>query len=130
MPDNHFVGCLYQLYLHARGERVYNTMQPELTAALQTVTHAIEQQLIHLPIAVRISRLRLLGSQLIHSVGDWYYQRQRGETLPPTLELATTLIDFIVGGLLAPVSPPRATSGTNLSRPVRAKNPTKDNRHE
>jgi AcrR family transcriptional regulator len=120
VPDSHFVGCLYQLYLHTRGERVYSNMQPEFTAALETVTNAIEQQLIDLPIGVRIGRLRLMGSQLVHSVGDWYYQRERGEALAPTVELAATLIDFIAGGLRAPVSKRLAKSTTNSSRRARA----------
>jgi len=104
VPNSHFIGCLYQLYLRARGERVYSTLPPELTAALETVTTAIERCLIELPLKVRIARLRLMGSQLIHSVGDWYYQRERGEALAPIAELAATLIDFMAGGLAAPVS--------------------------
>jgi AcrR family transcriptional regulator len=105
VPDSHFIGCLYQLYLRARGERVYSNLNPELTAGLDAVTAAIERCLIQLPLSVRIGRLRLMGSQLIHSVGDWYYQRGRGETLAPIGELAATLIDFMAGGLAAPVSP-------------------------
>ncbi|HSB97245.1 MAG TPA: helix-turn-helix domain-containing protein [Spongiibacteraceae bacterium] len=104
VSDSHFIGCLYQLYLRARGERVYSTLAPELTAALETVTAAIERCLIELPLKVRIARLRLMGSQLIHSAGDWYYQRERGEDLAPIAELAATLIDFMAGGLAAPVS--------------------------
>jgi AcrR family transcriptional regulator len=105
VPNSHFIGCLYQLYLRARGERVYSTLRPELTVALETVTAAIERRLIELPLTVRIGRLRLMGSQLIHSVGDWYYQRERGESLAPITELTATLIDFMAGGLAAPVSP-------------------------
>lgn len=108
-PDSHFVGCLYQLYLRARGERVYSNLQPEYTAALTAVTAAIERRMIDLPLAVRVGRLRLMGSQLIHSVGDWYYQRERGEALAPAAELAATLVDFLAGGLLAPVSKPPST---------------------
>ncbi len=109
--DSHFVGCLYQLYLRARGDRVYSNLPPEYTAALNAVTTTIERRLHDLPAAVRIGRLRLMGSQLIHSVGDWYYQRERGEKLAPVEELAGTLVDFLAGGLLAPVSrPDRATT--------------------
>lgn len=109
--DSHFVGCLYQLYLRARGDRVYSNLPPEYTAALNAVTTTIEKQMRDLPVAVRIRRLRLMGSQLIHSVGDWYYQRERGEKLAPVAELAGTLVDFLAGGLLAPVSrPARATA--------------------
>lgn len=107
-PDSHFIGCLYQLYLRARGERVYSTMPAELTAALHAVTHRIEQQMTAIPLAARVPRLQLMGSQLIHSAGDWYYQRERGEALAPVETLAGTLVDFLAGGLLAPVStPPR-----------------------
>jgi AcrR family transcriptional regulator len=102
--DSHFVGCLYQLYLRARGDRVYSNLPPEYTAALTKVTKTIERRMTDLPAAVRFGRLRLMGSQLIHSVGDWYYQRERGEDLAPVAELAGTLVDFLAGGLLAPVT--------------------------
>ena len=105
VPDSHFVGCLYQLYVRARGEHVYNTLEPQFTAGLESVTTALERCLVKLPQKVRIARLRLMASQLIHSVGDWYYQRERGESIAPVPELAETLIDFIAGGLMAPVSP-------------------------
>lgn len=117
VADSHFVGCLYQLYLHARGERVYSSLQPESTAALAAVTAAIERRMIDIPLTVRIGRLRLMGSQLIHSVGDWYYQRERGETLAPVAELAGTLVDFLAGGLLAPVSKPIAQPTAQKRRP-------------
>jgi AcrR family transcriptional regulator len=104
--DSHFVGCLYQLYLRARGDRVYSNLPPEYTAALTKVTKIIERRMSDLPAVVRFGRLRLMGSQLIHSVGDWYYQRERGEDLAPVAELAGTLVDFLAGGLLAPVTQP------------------------
>jgi AcrR family transcriptional regulator len=104
-PDSHFVGCLYQLYLRARGDQVYSNLPAEYTAALTAVTAAIERRMNDLPLAVRIGRLRLIGPQLIHSVGDWYYQRERGEALAPVAELAGMLVDFLAGGLLAPVTP-------------------------
>lgn len=105
-PDSHFVGCLYQLYLRARGERVYSNQRRELTAALNAVTAHIERHMTGIPPAIRRARLRLMGSQLIHSAGEWYYQRERGEPLAPVAELATALADFLGGGLLAAVSPP------------------------
>jgi AcrR family transcriptional regulator len=106
VPDSHFVGCLYQLYVRARGEQIYSTLEPQFTTGLETVTAAIERCLIELPLKVRIARLRLMASQLIHSVGDWYYQRERGDAIAPVAELAETLVDFIAGGLTAPVSAP------------------------
>jgi hypothetical protein len=57
-----------------------------------------------------------MGSQLIHSVGDWYYQRERGEPLAPVAELAGTLVDFLAGGLLAPVSKPSASAAKSRRR--------------
>lgn len=117
VPDSHFVGCLYQLYMHARGERVYSSLRPELTAALDAVIAAVAQQLTALPEEARANRLRLTALQLIHCAGDWYYQRERGESLAPTAELAASLIDFMAGGLMAPVSLPKPhTPATKRTR--------------
>lgn len=122
-PDSHFVGCLYQLYLRARGERVYANQPHEHTAALYAVTTAIGRHMAGLPAAVRAGRLALMASQLIHSVGDWYYRRERGESLPAAADLAATLVDFLAGGLLAPVSRQRSagqrTTGTSNKRTTR-----------
>jgi AcrR family transcriptional regulator len=109
-PDSHFVGCLYHLYLRARGEHVYRNLAPEYTAALTTASSALLCHMKHIPEAVRADRFRLMASQLIHSTGDWYYQRERGETLAPAAELTCTLVDFLAGGLLAPVTQPIAAS--------------------
>lgn len=103
-PDSHFVGFLQQLYSTARGDNVYANQAPELTSGLTRVSLGIAACLAHLPGEVRELRLRLMASQLVHSAGDWYYQRQRGEVRVALSLLSANLIDFLAGGLQAPVS--------------------------
>ena len=116
-PDSHFAGCLYQLYLRARGENVYRNLPPEYTAALMTASKALVRHMSDLPGETRENRLRLMASQLIHSVGDWYYQREHGDTLAAVDELSGLLVDFLAGGLLAPVTPRTTVRSRQRRRP-------------
>jgi hypothetical protein len=48
-----------------------------------------------------------MGSQLIYAVDEWDHQRRQGllELTPETLRRRiTNLVDYVVGGLSAPVS--------------------------
>lgn len=102
--DNHFVGCLQQLYIGERGERVYAGLPDDLTSALTRVSKAIAARLMHLPAAVRRARLSLMATQIIHSAAGWYFQRERGENIAPLAELQANLIDFLAGGLCSPMA--------------------------
>lgn len=115
--DSHFPGCLHQLYLRARGENVYSGLPPEYTAALVTASKALAGHMSELPAGIYERRIRLMASQLIHSVGDWYYQREHGERLAPVDDLAGTLVDFLAGGLLAPVTQRTTTVSRQRRRP-------------
>jgi AcrR family transcriptional regulator len=121
-PDNHFIGCLQQLYLGHRGERVYANLPGELTSGLDAVGAALDARLSHLPVGVRHQRLSLMAVQVIYSAATWYYQRERGDLGAPVALLSATLVDFLAGGLLAPVSAPssrrprRPASGTRKKR--------------
>jgi len=103
-PDSHFIGFMQQLYSTARGDNIYANQAPALTSGLDRVSLGLCGLLAELPPAVRELRLRLMGSQLVHSAADWYYQRERGEVLAPLPLMNANLIDFLAGGLLAPVS--------------------------
>jgi len=103
-PDNHFVGFLQQLYGMARGDNIYAGQPAALTSGLDRASAAIAACLAPLPQPVRELRLRLMGSQLVHSAADWYYQRERGERVPPLPLMTANLVDFLAGGLTAPVS--------------------------
>ena len=103
-PENHFVGCLQQLYLGERGERVYANLPAELTSGLDALGAALDTRLGHLPAAVRHQRLGLMAIQLIYSAAVWYYQRERKALHAPLASHAATLVDFLAGALLAPVS--------------------------
>jgi AcrR family transcriptional regulator len=105
-PDNHFIGCLQQLYIGKRGQKVYASLSPELTSGLDRVNTAIAALLVHVPLAVRNDRLGLMGVQIVYSAAGWYYQRERGEPVSPLPQLTANLIDFLAGGLCAPVSAP------------------------
>jgi AcrR family transcriptional regulator len=115
-PDNHFIGCLQQLYLGDRGERVYANLPSELTSGLDAVGEALDSRLGHLSAAVRHQRLSLMAVQVIYSAATWYYQRERGDLSAPVASLSATLVDFLAGGLLAPVSAP--PSSRHLRRPA------------
>jgi len=103
-PENHFVGCLQQLYLGERGERVYAHQPAALTSGLEAVGAAIEACLADVPRIVRHRRMSLMAVQLIYSAAVWYHQRERGELAESLDELASTLVDFLAGALRAPVA--------------------------
>jgi AcrR family transcriptional regulator len=103
-PQNHFIGCLHQLYLGERGDRVYAHLPAELTSGLDAIGAALDARLTHLPAVVRHRRLSLMGVQVIYSAAVSYYQRERGALDAPLASLSATLIDFLAGALLAPVS--------------------------
>jgi hypothetical protein len=116
-PDNHFIGCLQQLYIGKRGQKVYASLPRELTSGLERVNAAIGALLAHLPLAVRNDRLGLMGVQIVYSAAGWYYQRERGEPVSPLPQLTANLIDFLAGGLCAPVStPPRKRKPATAAR--------------
>src|SRR5262249_45584156 len=93
-PQNHFIGCLQQLYLGERGESVYAHLPAELTSGLDALFAALDARLSHLPTSIRHQRLSLLGVQIIYSAAVWYYQRERGALDAPLDSLSATLIDF------------------------------------
>jgi AcrR family transcriptional regulator len=113
-PHNHFVGCLQQLYLGERGESVYANLPAELTSALEAVGAALDARLHHLPTAVRHQRLGLMAIQVIYSAAAWYYQRERDALRTPLASLSATLVDFLAGALLAPISPRQAGRSRRL----------------
>jgi len=102
--DSHFVGFLQQLYGIRRGDNVYGHLPAELTAGLSRVSDGIARCLTQLPPPVRAQRLRLMALQLVHSAADWYYQREHGAEVAPLELMRADLIDFLAGGLTAPVS--------------------------
>jgi hypothetical protein len=55
-----------------------------------------------------------MAVQVIYSAAVWYYQRERGAPDAPLASLSATLIDFLAGALLAPmsVSPSRRRAPT------------------
>jgi AcrR family transcriptional regulator len=103
-PHNHFIGCLHQLYLGERGDKIYSHLPAELTSGLDAVGAALDARLSSLPAAVRHRRLSLMAVQVIYSAAVWYYQRERGALDAPLASLSATLSDFLAGALLAPVS--------------------------
>lgn len=111
-PDNHFIGCLQQLYMGERGGRVYASLPAELTSGLDAVSAALDARLDHLPTPLRHQRLTLMAVHLIYSAAVWYYQRERDGLEAPLETLSTTLIDYLAGGLLAPVSDATAPAST------------------
>jgi AcrR family transcriptional regulator len=117
-PENHFVGCLQQLYLGERGDRVYANLPATLTSGLDAVGAALDARLGHLPARVRHQRLSLMAVQVVYSAATWYYQRERGELSASLAFLSATLVDFLAGGLLAPVSKPPSPRSR---RPARAR---------
>jgi len=103
-PESHFIGFLQQLYSVRRGDNIYGHLPSELTSGLSRVSAGIAACLTHLPLTVRQQRLRLMAAQLVHSMADWYYQRERGTEVTPLALMSADLIDFLAGGLMAPVS--------------------------
>lgn len=124
LADSHFVGCLHQLYSRARGERVYANLEPALVTGIGRAVNGITPLLAHLPSEVVGARMLLFASQMIHSAADWYYQRERGEALAPVDAMVATLVDFIAGGLLAPVSSDISVQQLTPARPRRKVKPT------
>jgi len=107
-PHNHFVGCLHQLYLGERGERVYAHLPSELTSGLDAVGSALEARLRSVPAPERHRRLSLMAVQVVYSAAVWYYQRERGTLDAPLASLSATSVDFLGGALLATTSTPRS----------------------
>lgn len=106
-PDNHFIGCLQQLYTGERGERIYAHLPAPLTSGLDAVIAALDARLAHLPAALRRRRLSLMAVQVVYSAATWYHQRERGQLDATPAALTDTLVDFLAGALLAPISTPR-----------------------
>lgn len=103
-PNSHFVGCIEQIYSRVRGVRLYATLSADLTTGLERANSGLLALLEQLPKKLREVRLQLMASQIMHSAADWYYRRERGETLLPLDELIAALVDFTAAGLLAPLS--------------------------
>lgn len=103
-PESHWVGCLHQLFSRAHGMERFAAADPALNSGVMKVSAGLESCMAHLPQVIRYQRLSLMGTQIVHVSADYYYQRERGEALPPLGDIASALVDFLVGGLLAPVT--------------------------
>ncbi|HQR04555.1 MAG: TetR/AcrR family transcriptional regulator [Proteobacteria bacterium] len=119
-PDNHWVGLLHQLYLHTQDGLIFAGIDAALVTGMDHIFTRIARVLAPLPTALRESRMRLAGAQQVYSAADWYYRRAAGQQVIPLEQLAANLVDFIVGGLMAPVSPGRIRLGKPALRTAQA----------
>ncbi len=101
-----YVSLLAQLYAYRKGRELFGKNK-ERTRALHEITSLMIKALSPLPLAVVHLRLQLLGRQTMTAVAEWDEARRAHAIELDRAALQwriDNLVDFIVGGLEAPVS--------------------------
>lgn len=104
--DSYYISLLMQLYSGYRGDKVFGG-DNQRSQAIWKVSDYIVKALAPLPENVVVQRLTFMGTQMIYTVANWDHQRREGLLMLDADRLAdysTQLVDFVVGGLIAPVS--------------------------
>ena len=104
--ESYYISLIAQLYSRDQAERVYK-QDSEFFERARAVTDRLAEQMAHLPEELLFERMIFLGTQLVHGITVWDYQRRDGRLVldRETLQRrVTNLVDFLVGGLTAPVS--------------------------
>lgn len=104
--ESYYISLISQLFSHQDGERLYFSDDDHFTA-MRDVTNLIRTEMLELGAQILNQRMAFLATQMVQSVASWDYQRREGYTVltPTALERhIVILIDFLVGGLTAPVS--------------------------
>ncbi len=106
-PESSYdVSLLNQLYNRDHSLKVLQN-NPKRVEAIETTLSYLSATLSHLPIPQLTQRLSLMGRQISHAIQDWAFHLRTGTPgySESNIEwLALNLIDYVVGGLLAPVS--------------------------
>ena len=104
--ESYYIGLIAQLYSRDQAGRVY-LRDSDFFDTARAVSDRLAQQLSEMPEALLFERLIFLGSQLVHAVADWDFQRRDGRLQLDAKMLqrkVNNLVDFLVGGLTAPAS--------------------------
>jgi AcrR family transcriptional regulator len=104
--ESYYISLISQLFSQQDGERLYFSDADHFNA-MREVTTRLRDKLINQGTHVMSQRLAFLATQMVHSVASWDYQRREGFIVmtPAALERhIVTLIDFLHGGITAPVS--------------------------
>lgn len=102
-PDSHILGCLHQFH-NANSNHPYATTSAPSSDGSLHASRALDYALRHIPGRIRCQRILFMDAHVGHVMAAWYYQRERGETLPSLAMLGDSLIDYLAGGLMAPIS--------------------------
>lgn len=104
--ESYYISLISQLFSQQDSERLYFSDDDHFTAMREATTR-LRDRLISQGTHVMSQRLAFLATQMVHSVASWDYQRREGFIVmtPAALERhIATLIDFLHGGIVAPIS--------------------------
>ena len=104
--ESYYISLIAQLYSRDQAERIY-LRDSDFFNTVRAVSERLAQQLVETPEELLVERLIFLGTQLVHAVAAWDFQRRDGR-LPLDAEKlqrkVNNLVDYLVGGITAPVS--------------------------
>jgi len=101
--ENCYISLLAQIFSTDDGIDIF-FQNPERVTAINAVNAEIAKLLSHLPDAVLLERMQLLGATTINTVARWEREQRTGRRIfnEETLgQLADDLITFLVEGLMA-----------------------------
>jgi AcrR family transcriptional regulator len=102
--ESYYISLIAQLYSRHQAERVYQR-DNDFYNVVYEASSALAGLMNGLGDSVLAERMRFMGSQMVHTVALWDYERREGlielnqEALQSRI---ANLIDFLVGGLSAP----------------------------
>jgi len=102
--DSYYLSLIAQLYTQHRMELLFGAAYGR-TLSLQRCSALLRERLGPLPAPEIEQRLLLMGQALVHAIARWAYERRLSPQPWGDAEIgprATSLVNFIVGGLTAP----------------------------
>ena len=104
--ESYYVGFLSRYYSYAEPGEIFKAQKPWMSG-LMAINERLQSLLRDTPPEVLAQRLTLMGALSIHSIAD-FEQRVRQSAgvvdYSPSEVFASVLVDFIHGGLVAPVT--------------------------
>lgn len=104
--ESYYISLIAQLYSRDQAERIY-LRDSDFFNTVRAVSERLAQQLVETPEELLVERLIFLGTQLVHAVAAWDFQRRDGRLRLDAEKLqrkVNNLVDYLVGGITAPVS--------------------------